>query len=351
MPRALRVWSVVWLAGCGSDIGVTQKALCDGQLQAAEATVDDVFDADGDGYFDGANPDCAATYAETALDCDDGDPDVNPGAAEVGCNGIDDDCSEATPDVEDRDGDGYDACADCDDTDSLVNPAATEVDCNGIDDDCDPVTLDEADNDGDGFSSCEDCDDTTGQLSPGNEEISCNGLDDDCSDATPDDPDGDGDGVGVCTDCDDTDSLVYPGAEEICDNEVDDNCSGEVDEECSADYTDVWVLDAPVAFTCGPGGAVTINASTVAIEDYYPAIRATMGAFQPGTMSGNFTGDTTFLATRNIAGLCVEDYELVGEFTSDTTLDATLTWTFTDSLGLGLCYDCTSGSVTFSASR
>jgi len=35
--------------------------------------VDAPFDADGDGYFDATNPDCADTYAADQLDCDDGD--------------------------------------------------------------------------------------------------------------------------------------------------------------------------------------------------------------------------------------------------------------------------------------
>ena len=38
-----------------------------------------------------------AGYVGNNLDCDDGDPDVHPGTAEIGCDGIDQDC------------DGYDA--------------------------------------------------------------------------------------------------------------------------------------------------------------------------------------------------------------------------------------------------
>ncbi len=118
--------------------------VCDpGQVCVDGQCLADDTDYDGDGY----------TIMD---DCDDTDPDVYPGAAEV-CNERDDDCdgytdedSPCDPDqvcidgqcveeITDEDGDGYTISDDCDDTDPDVNPGAAEV-CNEKDDDCDGYT-------------------------------------------------------------------------------------------------------------------------------------------------------------------------------------------------------------------
>ena len=80
-------------------------------------------------------------------DCDDNDPNINPGAIEICDNEIDDDCDgyideDCDPECIDNDGDGYgegEGCfdSDCDDFNSAVNPGAIEICDNGIDDDCD----------------------------------------------------------------------------------------------------------------------------------------------------------------------------------------------------------------------
>ncbi len=191
---------------------------CSGNIEPAqpidtEEPIGDSDDQDGDGFK--ASED----------DCDDTNPDVNPGRSES-CDGLDNDCNGEIDDdpvdavtfyVDDDDdgwgdvnqteracespGSGYsEQSGDCDDERSDVNPDAQEVcddsftdeDCDGTiddnDDSVDPggfVTLYE-DSDGDGYgnaaSSMEachelsgwvlddtDCDDTSELLTPENE--------------------------------------------------------------------------------------------------------------------------------------------------------------------------------------
>jgi len=119
------------------------------------------MDGDGDGYGDpGHNFHC--TYTET--DCDDSNPDVNPGATEgplgdpTCSDTLDNDCDDLTDAEEpscdpcvDVDGDGYGSSGflnctypepDCDDNNPDVNPGAAEILGNGLDDDCNPETPD-----------------------------------------------------------------------------------------------------------------------------------------------------------------------------------------------------------------
>ncbi len=115
------------------------------------------YDADGDGYHMG-------------IDCDDGDPNVFPGAEER-CNGIDDNCDGVTDTdavdlnwfYQDYDGDGYgnplnkiSSCdartpsgyvtnaLDCRDSDPDINPLGREVcDEQDLDENCDGLREDE----------------------------------------------------------------------------------------------------------------------------------------------------------------------------------------------------------------
>ena len=191
---------------------------CAGDIEPATPVTDDTDgtvdpdDRDGDGYLGSVD------------DCDDDNPDINPGRSE-GCDGLDNDCNGEIDDdpvdaetfYEDRDGDGWgdvnrserhcespgedwvSTSGDCDDERSDINPDGQEVcdptyedeDCDGSSDDNDD-SVDPAgfidlyeDSDGDGYgnpdimdAACHestgwvadntDCDDTSAALTPEN---------------------------------------------------------------------------------------------------------------------------------------------------------------------------------------
>ncbi|MFH1465390.1 MAG: putative metal-binding motif-containing protein [Pseudomonadota bacterium] len=217
---------------------------CDGAVDEEDAVDAATFcpDRDGDGWGDPATttracaPAAGQVVAALALDCDDADAGVFPGADEH-CDGVDEDCDGAVDEgavntatfYTDADGDGFGdaaapvlACAvgagqsaeagDCDDADPGVSPASAEL-CNGLDDDCDGSTDEDdatdapawyADGDGDGYG--DDADPVYACAAPAGRQATGG-------------------------DCDDGDPAVHPGAVERCDG-VDDDCSGIADEGC-----------------------------------------------------------------------------------------------------------------------
>jgi hypothetical protein len=256
--------------------------------------VDKFRDSDGDGYGATRGSVCQDTvgYVDEQGDCDDTNRNVNPSAAEICGNRIDDNCDGAVDENivvwnRDRDGDGFGtnqttrACTrpdgftnragDCNDGEAAINPDATEV-CDYVDNNCNNET-DEGlrvvrfrDADGDGFGTAQrgsvcandtgwstrsdDCDDRRNLVNPGADEVCGNNIDDNCNDAIDENKltfylDRDSDTYGGSTstlacsrpsgyvarsgDCVDTNRAINPGATEVC-NETDDNCNQQVDE-------------------------------------------------------------------------------------------------------------------------
>ena len=284
-----------------AEINPAAAELCNGVDDDCDGEIDeDVLltlyqDADGDGWGDSeltsAGCETSSGWVLEGGDCDDDDLAYHPEATEDDCTDpADYNCDGATAWADD-DGDGWAACEECDDNDPEVNPGVAEQ-CDGIDNDCDG-TIDEddasdattwyADSDGDGYgdadtttAACEqptgytadhsDCDDAASSINPGAPE-QCNGMDDDCDGTVDEDDatdaaewyaDGDGDGYGdqassttACSqpsgtvaddsDCEDTDAAVNPGATETC-NGIDDDCDGGTDEDDAADAA-TWYAD------------------------------------------------------------------------------------------------------------
>ncbi|MFH1469820.1 MAG: putative metal-binding motif-containing protein [Pseudomonadota bacterium] len=229
---------------------------CDGYAETEGALGCSLFyyDADGDNYYaSGAAGRCLCAEdgdyrGHISGDCDESDPAINPGAAEI-CDGYDNDCDGLTDDDDssvsggstwyrDADGDGYGLAtvtitrcdlpsgyvadsSDCDDNDAGDHPGATEIVGNGDDEDCDGAELCYDDDDNDGYL------DATGDTRAS--------TDPDCSDAY------EGQSTDPVTDCDDTNPVIHPGATETTGDSVDVNCDGA--ELCYDDDDDDGYLD------------------------------------------------------------------------------------------------------------
>lgn len=228
---------------------------CDAKDNDCDLLTDEGFDQDGDGHL--TITACAAVGGD---DCDDQWAGTYPGATEL-CDGRDNDCNylidDPYPDLDedgladciddDDDNDGFPSGGpgfpDCNDLDPNVYPGAAEL-CDGMDDDCDGVIDNGYDQDSDGHldaSVCaavggDDCNDSAPTIYTGALET-CDGLDNNCNGVKDEGFDQDGDLSATCSfvssvvDCNDNNASIYPSATDVCEDSIDQNCDG-TDEQC-----------------------------------------------------------------------------------------------------------------------
>lgn len=141
---------------------------CNGQIDEGLTITTYYLDSDLDGYgvasttLDTCATSAPTGYAALAGDCDDSNPNINPGVSEL-CDGIDNNCNGNADEnltlntyYEDADGDGYgnpnstiqncgpvtgyvDNNQDCNDGNIFINPSVLDPFGNSIDENCDGV--------------------------------------------------------------------------------------------------------------------------------------------------------------------------------------------------------------------
>lgn len=296
---------------------------CDGSVDEGLPLNTYYRDADGDTFGNAAvtTQACGSApsgYVANNTDCDDAVASINPGAAEIYCDNIDQRCNGAGDETPDQDNDTFDVCgpvnvlnpdgkvADCSDLNPSAYPGALEVICNGVDEACNGGSDEAPDGDSDGADRCgfadpfnpdtfaTDCDDANPNRAPQLAEL-CDLIDNDC-DNTVDEGfststyfrDNDSDTFGTTsttqqaciappgyvtssTDCNDSNPAINPGAVELCNDNLDNDCDASIDvADSSCASLDVSNLRFQT------GGKVTLTWDNATSASSYALYRGTV---------------------------------------------------------------------------
>ncbi len=283
-------------------------------------------------------------YVADHTDCDDTNAAVHPGATEIAGDGLDESCDGLELCYVDGDHDTYGSTAtvlstdltcrttgaspnalDCNDANAAIHPGAPELPADGVDENCDGQESCWADTDGDGFGgaatvsttnfACNgagqsanalDCDDTRADIHPGVPEI-CNGLDDDCDGLVDEGNPGGGarcgaSNVGECapglTACTaGSRQCAYEGLPqaEACDGR-DNDCNGRVDDGCTPQACNVRL---PLETKSAPGEDLVVpitagdatGATGFTFELAYDSTKLTAVAVYPAALTAGFALD------------------------------------------------------------
>ena len=113
--------------------GSAERISCgDGNDQADNDPVDIIAECE-------RAPDNDRDGFSSAIDCNDRNAAIHPGAVDIPENGVDEDCTGSDARNLDRDADGFPVPSDCDDGNAAVHPGALEVRGNDVDENCDNV--------------------------------------------------------------------------------------------------------------------------------------------------------------------------------------------------------------------